>query len=248
MKASLILKNKLDATSLVDLGCGWGSIPQRISSSFDRIIGVDESEERLNVAGKSTPDLKTIHANIASLPLESNCYDIALLCHVFHELLLFSSEDTFQNSITEIKRILKKNTGRLFIIDHRDPGSKDKKVKIEVSDEILIIFKAFVDKFEYRPVQDFKIKGNCIELLQCDCHDFVTKIWAMNSGAENLEMNETHCIVDPNEVKQTLSKFNLKVDNVESFNPISDLMKFYGIRLVQSSDWDRQIFMTVNLS
>ena len=217
LKASLILKNKLDATSLVDLGCGWGSIPQRVASSFDHVIGVDESKERLSVAGKSTPDLKTVHANIASLPLESDCYDIALLCHEFHELLLFSNDDIFRKSISEIKRILKKDTGRIFIIDHRDPGPQDIKVKIEVPDEILTVFKSFVDKFEYRPLQDYTIKGNYIELLQCDCHDFVTKIWAMNSGAEDLEMNETHCIVDPNEVRETLANFNVNLDIVESF-------------------------------
>ena len=88
---------------------------------------------------------------------------------------------------------------------------------------------------------------NKITMSKRDCHDFVTKIWCFGTEAEELEMNETHTVMNSKILQNHMLEFNFEpVVNI-SFNPISNLMRYYGIELIEGSDWGRQLFIQSNV-
>ena len=76
-----------------------------------------------------------------------------------------------------------------------------------------------------------------------DCHDFVTKIWAMNGGAEELEMIETHTVLRQDDLNFELERSGLKLSEWIPFNPIKEMLDYYSIDLVNGEAWDRQFML-----
>ena len=89
---------------------------------------------------------------------------------------------------------------------------------------------------------EFSIYQNEVEISKRDCHDFVTKIWSIDSNAEDLEMNETHIVIEASELEQDLTNYGLQPEINISFNPISDIMNYYGMKILDGDDWGRQLF------
>ena len=55
-------------------------------------------------------------------------------------------------------------------------------------------------------------------------------------------MNETHSAVNSEIILDKLKKYKFEVLKNITFNPISDLMNYYGIKLINGNDWGRQLF------
>jgi len=239
LKASLIIKNKASASSLLDIGCAWGQILERLEGHFENLAGVDESESRLGSIRKRLSNVDIYNCNSSSLDIPSNRFDIVLMSHILHEIKLFSSNKAFENSMNEVRRVLSSN-GRFFIIDHVDPGEGE--CTIAMDNNVLDKFHYFVDKFIYRKII-FSQSDNQITLSIRDCHDFVTKIWSLGTGAEKLEMDETHTVIKSDEVKNDLFPFGFKIEKNETFNSIRNLMDLYNISLMKGEYWNRQVLM-----
>ncbi len=98
---------------VLDIGCGTGTLLQTLLSfvSETNLVGVDPSQEMLNVAKNKLP--KTIElkqGDAEKLPFPDNCFDWVISTNSFH---YFSHPE---KAIAEAKRVLKTN-GSVVITD-----------------------------------------------------------------------------------------------------------------------------------
>jgi ubiquinone/menaquinone biosynthesis C-methylase UbiE len=241
LKASLILKYAKNVNGLLDIGCGWGQTLLKLIGKIPTLAGVDESLERMGVLCDHKK-IKTFNCKSDNISIGDNSYDVILMSHIMHEIKLFETPIVYLKTIKEIKRILKKD-GKLIVIDHRDPGPGD--VIINIGSRINLLNR-FSSNFKLRKINYIK-HGNNITISKRDCHDFVTKIWCFGTEAEELEMNETHTVMNSKILQNDMIEFNFEpVVNI-CFNPITNLMKYYGIELIEGNDWGRQLFIQSNV-
>ena len=108
-----ILKNETKTKNVLDFGCGTGNFTKKIINfNPKKIVAVDISEEAIKKA-KNNPSLnkKNIEyrvENCEDLSLNSDSFDIAYGSGILHHLNL-------NKSLSELKRILKKNGKIIFI-------------------------------------------------------------------------------------------------------------------------------------
>jgi len=74
---------------------------------------------------------------------------------------------------------------------------------------------------------ELSIKNNLATMSIRDCHDFVTKIWSLDKGAEDLEMNETHTVINQEEFSNELDELGFVIKTDLEFNPLENMMKYY---------------------
>jgi len=239
-KAELILENADGAQSLLDIGCAWGQILRQLAGKIPTLAGVDESPERLAQLEGNALGIKTYRTSADALDIDDGAFDIVLTSHIVHEFKLFGDEPELMRILGEIKRVLS-SSGRYFIIDHLDPG--EGLVTINLPDDRLQQLKKFAEDFRYRKIE-LSINGNDVVLSKRDCQDFVTKIWSFGGGAEELEMKETHTVMRRNELEKDLAEGGFRIEKWITFNPITDIMRYYSVELVEGDDWDRQ-FMSI---
>ena len=236
LKADLIIKYSGEVNSLLDIGCAWGQTLNKLIDKIPILAGVDESPDRLK--SLNSQRIKTYQCRSDSLILDDNSFEAILMSHILHEIKLFNELDVYANTMSEIKRVLKQN-GNFIVIDHRDPGPG--RVTIDIGSKIDFI-KKFQDRFKLRHIE-VSYYNNEVNLSIRDCHDFITKIWSIDTAAEELEMNETHTVINANEFTKDMIRFGLKPKVNISFNPISNLMSYYGIKIIDGNDWGRQLFI-----
>jgi len=241
LKAQLIIDNIDSKKSLIDIGCGWGSTLIKLKDKIEIIVGVDESKDRSQNLINNYPDIDFYKAHSSKLPIESQSFDVVLMSHIFHEIYLFNKENDRDLSINESNRVLKEN-GYLIIIDHAQPlyGKNEVVFKIKNKEKL----EEFIHKFKASKI-NFKIEDNYIKSDIWSVHEFVTKIWSLSTKAEELEMNETHLSLNLNDISKYISQFGFKEEKSCFFNPISNLMKYYGIELISENDWGRQLFLVM---
>jgi ubiquinone/menaquinone biosynthesis C-methylase UbiE len=130
-------------TTLLDLACGSGAYSIAASEYIGEeglIYAVDLWKEGIDNLLKEVKikQINNIHANIADIsihiPMESSCIDVCLMATVLHDLI---QDDTDQETLGELKRVLKPN-GSLAIIEfkkiERPPGPP---IQIRISPEKL---------------------------------------------------------------------------------------------------------------
>jgi len=237
LKAKMILDHSQSISSLVDVGCGWGQLLTRLQDKIPTLYGVDESKDRV-LTLKKNPRFKIFESHSTSIPLNDQSVDAVLTSHILHEVALFGDHNDFNKTGQEFNRILKPK-GVWFVIDHLDPGPGE--VEIEISPQMMKQFNAFQTGFEYRTISA-AVKENRVTLSKQDCHDFITKIWSIGTGAENLEFRETHTILNKEKIKNYLEDLPFVCDSWIPFNRIEKMMKFYGIKLINGEGWERQFF------
>ena len=238
LKAELILKHSAGIHSLLDIGCAWGHTLRQLVGKIPVLAGADESRDRLETLKNNEYGIKTYQCRSTNLTIEDNSFDAILMSHILHEVKLFGNEGDLLDTISEIKRVLKED-GNFIIIDHRDPG--EGKVTIRPGKQMENLNK-FKDRFKMRDIE-LSIKNNLATMSIRDCHDFVTKIWSLDKGAEDLEMNETHTVINQEEFSNELDELGFVIKTDLEFNPIENMMKYYGIELVEGTGWGRQVFI-----
>ncbi len=96
------LHNKL---SVLDIGCGTGRLYQLLAD-FQEVeyLGLDQSEEQLNMAKKDFPKNNYLVAEMTSLPLPDKNFDLVFCIATLHHL---NKEEDRDKALKEIKRVLK---------------------------------------------------------------------------------------------------------------------------------------------
>jgi len=102
---------------LLDVGCGPGALWCRLEPHRHKFtwVGVDATQEMLDTAHKRFPYVRILHADSASLPLDSESFDIVLLRHVLEHL----PQNLMEGSLTEAARVARK---ALVLAFHLPPG------------------------------------------------------------------------------------------------------------------------------
>lgn len=98
---------------ILDLGCGSGESIKWLTQHGYIVTGIDQSQEMLDIAKKSTHDanVRWIRADIRSVP-DVKDMDLILALDVMHE---FSSLQELQEALQSAHRMLK--NGKLLIFD-----------------------------------------------------------------------------------------------------------------------------------
>lgn len=94
--------------SIIDIGCGTGSILEYLKKITDSVIGFDISRSMLRATRKKT-GVAVICGDCFNLPFSQETFDIIILSGILHHLPSL-------NCLQEVKRVLKPN-GTLLIYE-----------------------------------------------------------------------------------------------------------------------------------
>ena len=101
--------------SILDMGCGTGTILYRLSQKCSiNGYGIDVEEKMLEQARKKCPDMQILNCSCDDTPFEDGSFDAIVACMAYHH---FPDKDGFSK---ECARLLKKG-GRLYIADPKLP-------------------------------------------------------------------------------------------------------------------------------
>lgn len=106
--------------NLVDLGCGPGTVLQRLEVERPdlTLTGVDIDPRMLSVARRRLPRVRLVHGSIDAVPLEDESADVVISSMVFHHL----PHEVKLGAFGEAKRILKSN-GLFLLCDFSTPAN-----------------------------------------------------------------------------------------------------------------------------
>jgi len=112
--------------SILDVGCGGGKVISLFSSMLkkSKIYGIDHSVDmvnlsrRVNKAGISDETVNIVQGNVNKLPYSDDFFDIVT---AFDAINFWND---FDNSIIEIKRVLKQNGMFLIVNGYPKEGTK----------------------------------------------------------------------------------------------------------------------------
>ena len=69
------------ASSVLELGCGWGRVLRALRAPGRTLVGLDDDERLLAMAKKELPDLELLHADMTSFDLGGRRFDRILIAH-----------------------------------------------------------------------------------------------------------------------------------------------------------------------
>lgn len=110
-----------EGSSVIDIGCGIGSLVLKLSDKCSKVVGIDISSKMINYAKKRKKDYHNVefHHLCASLLPEafSDKFDYGVLSQILHE----TSEELRDTIIEGAKKV----TDRLIISDYKAPLPKN---------------------------------------------------------------------------------------------------------------------------
>jgi SAM-dependent methyltransferase len=89
----------LAAARIVDIACGTGWLTRLLRGD---VVGVDQSEGMLRIAGERLPEARFVQATVPPLPFEDDSFDLAVAAHIYCHL---ETEDLRQEFVAEALRV-----------------------------------------------------------------------------------------------------------------------------------------------
>ncbi len=105
-----ISKKEFTKGKILDLGSGTGTLLSHLGISSDRYIGLDISENMIELSSMKFPNHKFVNGTMSKMPFDNNSFDSVLT--LFGS---FSYSLNHAKTIQEIKRVLKPN-GKFIIM------------------------------------------------------------------------------------------------------------------------------------
>ncbi|MCL6642147.1 MAG: methyltransferase domain-containing protein [Candidatus Bipolaricaulota bacterium] len=237
----VVLERVGQAQSLLDIGCGSGEYLRAAAKlGIPRLVGIDESPERLRQAQANCPHAELHLARADKLTFVDQSFDVVLAAQVLHEIALFGQPGDLERTLSEISRVLKSG-GRLIALDHLDPGPE--RVRVRLPQRVRAQLDYFVQRYQLRKITLEECPDGTLWLSRRDLQDFVTKTWAFGTAIEDLEMRETHCPFDREKIEALLSKARLTLCEWLTFEEISEDLAEHGIELVEGASWPRKFLL-----
>jgi demethylmenaquinone methyltransferase/2-methoxy-6-polyprenyl-1,4-benzoquinol methylase len=91
----------------VDIACGTGWFTRLLRGE---VVGVDQSEAMLRIAGERVPKARFVRATVPPLPFDDDSFDVALAAHIYCHL---EKEDERREFVSEALRV----APRLIVIE-----------------------------------------------------------------------------------------------------------------------------------
>jgi len=104
---------------ILDLGCGTGDLTLLAAEKGCRVVGLDFSEDMLEIARRRRPSLEWIQAEAMRIPLPDGRFDAVVSAFLLRNLYRSGALD---GTLREARRLLK-NGGRLIFLDLSLPAN-----------------------------------------------------------------------------------------------------------------------------
>ena len=216
-----------DVSAILDLGCGIGALTKRLAERFPStlVFGIDRSKYLLSMLQRKK-NVSPILGDIPTLPFRNQSFDLVVAVQVLHEIFHFKGTKALNRTLQNIFHLLRKD-GELIILDHFNPG--DAPISFKLPEETRNRLREFQSKFKPRKITYYDSGEGWIRTSMRDFYDFITKIWALNSGLEEEEMNETHTPFTRQKLENLVQDAGFKVAHTISLTPIDRHLEYYGI-------------------
>ena len=225
--SAVIDRVKPDVSAILDLGCGIGALTTRLAERFPStlVVGIDRSKYLLSRLQRKR-NVTAILGDIPALPFRAQSFDLVVAIQVLHEIFHFKGAKALNRTFQNVSHLLKKD-GELVILDHFNPG--DAPISFKLPKELRSKLREFQSKFKPRKITYYDSGEGWIRTSMRDFYDFVTKIWALNSGLEEEEMSETHTPFTRQELENLIQEAGFKVVHTTSLTPIDRHLEYYGV-------------------
>jgi ubiquinone/menaquinone biosynthesis C-methylase UbiE len=221
---------KPNVSSILDLGCGIGSLASRLAERFPSasIVGLDGSKYLLEeLKGKRMkPKILVVQADAPIFPLKPESFDLVVAVQVLHEIFHFKGEQELLATINCVYDLLQEG-GVFIVLDHRNPGENP--ISVHLSKELLEKLHYFKLRFKPRKISCEILDEEWVRISMRDFYDFVTKIWAMDTSLEEEEMRETHTPFTEHQFAHLCQKAGFKINHIVSITSIDSYLKGYKI-------------------
>jgi len=221
---------KPDVSSILDLGCGIGSLASLLADRFPLawIVGLDGSRYLLEElkSNRMKPNILVVQADAPIFPLKPESFDLVVAVQVLHEIFHFKGEQELLATINGVYGMLQEG-GVFIVLDHRHPGEAP--ISVRLSKVLLQKLHYFKLKFKPRKISCEILDDEWVRMSMRDFYDFVTKIWAIGTSLEEEEMNETHTPFTEHEFAHLCQKDGFKIKHIMSITSIDSYLKHYKI-------------------
>jgi len=220
---------KSDVSAILDMGCGIGALTTRLAERFPStlIVGIDRSKYLLSRLQRKE-NIITILGDVPASPFRKCSFDLVVAVQVLHEIFHFKGVNALVGTLQNVFGLLKKD-GEFIILDHSNPGEAP--ISFKLSEELQKKLVEFQSKFKPRKITYYNLGEGWVKTTMRDFYDFVTKIWALNSGLEEEEMSETHTPFTRRELENLVQEAGFKITYVTSLTPIDRYLEYYRISL-----------------
>jgi len=222
---------------ILEIGCGTGQILANIKSKSLK-VGVDYSIDRIE-SSIFKDKIFFIKSDVKKLPFVKDSFNNIIMSHFYHELIQFEAKKNFHKIVREITSKLK-SKGRLIILDHCDPG--DDYCKFNMTEENYSLYEKFKSKFKFYKKKKKESKNI---FYKRNLQNFITKIWSLNTAAEELEMNEDHTLLNPIKIFKRLRRHGFRLVKIKNFGDLSDLSTFYKLSKKRKKLFNRQFCLII---
>lgn len=143
-RAAFVLGLRPEGTVL-DVGCGTGSLARRLTGVGYQVTGVDPSDGMLGLLRARSPGIRAVTASGTELPFAPDSFDVVLSVATFHHI---AAPDAVRATLAEMTRVARPG-GRIVVWDHnpRNPywGPLMARVPQDTGEERLIGASELVD-------------------------------------------------------------------------------------------------------
>ena len=230
--SAVIDRVKPDVSAILDLGCGIGVLTTRLAERFPStlVVGIDRSKYLLSRLQRKR-NVTAILGDIPALPFRAQSFDLVVVIQVLHEIFHFKGAKALNRTFQNVSHLLKKD-GELIILDHFNPG--DAPISFKLPEEMRNRLREFQCKFKPRKIAYYELGEGWLRASVRDFCDFVTKIWALNSGLEEEEMSETHTPFTSQELENLVQDAGFRVEHTISLTPLDRHLEYYGITVLST--------------
>ena len=219
-----------DATRILDIGCGVGLFRWLIVEQIPQtsVIGMDMSWYMLThqVRIPNMINSSLVQGIAPNIPFKENSFDVVVAVQFLSEVLCFSGEKGFFDTIKQVKRVLKEG-GILVVLDHQSPGEGN--IELRLTNSMIKKLRQFQTLFQVRDIE-FKVLSNSwTRMTLCDLYDFLTKIWSFGTALEDEEMQESHTPFTGEELTKILIQKGFSVDIVDGIVEFENYLRRYKI-------------------
>lgn len=109
---SFLESNSIKNKSVLEIGCGYGSLSVYLSKLGGKVTGVDISSEAIKISKKNAmlfnQKIKYLESNAINLPFKDNSFDLVVCCDTLEHI------PDYNKAIDEIIRV-SKSSGKIII-------------------------------------------------------------------------------------------------------------------------------------